>query len=242
MWRLCLRGVEGWSVPPTLVRVWGKADPSSSLVVQVGRIERKEAQPEARVPLPQLSQGPRRTSSQAGSGQGKSRSQTKLCGFRSSWQNRSPRLASTLPVRLRISKVHYGQPHLVTVKCSPASCCAFNPGGRLPFRIFWIVMGLRNSVDSATEFLNSCPPPSSMLPSITSGGMTDAMTEYGRDHPTRIDDVYESLAGVEIVITSHPTSRPAAGTSILRHYDHIPSPDLRQTSSQIQPVPERNYS
>ena len=72
-------------------------------------------------------------------------------------------------------------------------------------------MGLRNSVDSATEFLNSCPPPSSMLPSITSGGMTDAMTEYGRDHPTRIDDVYESLVGVEIVITSHPTSsRPLA--------------------------------
>ena len=62
-------------------------------------------------------------------------------------------------------------------------------------------MGLRNSADSATEFRNSCPPPSSMLPSITSEGTTDAIGKICERALSRVDGV--TLAGVEIVVTSH---------------------------------------
>jgi hypothetical protein len=69
-------------------------------------------------------------------------------------------------------------------------------------------MGFRNNAESATEFRNSCPPPSSMLPSITSGGIMDAITKCAREYP-QVDGIYRTLAGVEIVITSHPHPDPA---------------------------------
>jgi len=150
--------------------------------------------PEARGPLLQLFQGPRRTSSQGGSDQGKSRPQTKPCGLHSSEQNRSPRPTSTLRRQVVVN------PSWRFLKCSPASCCAFNPGGRLPFRIFWIEMGLRNSVESATEFRNNCPPPSSMLPSMTSEGTVHAMTEYARECSQKVGCLLRELT---TVTTSH---------------------------------------
>ena len=68
-------------------------------------------------------------------------------------------------------------------------------------------MGLPNSVESATEFRNNCPPPSSILPSMTSEGTVHAMTEDARYRVTKIDRLLCDPAGVDDSHNRSPRSR-----------------------------------
>lgn len=73
-------------------------------------------------------------------------------------------------------------------------------------------MGLHNNAESATEFRNNCPPPSSMLPSITSGSVEDAMIqknmrEYFQGSTSFMYDLFAGVTTQSWVIIYIPTGR-----------------------------------